>query len=367
MADTRVVSTYRCKAKTQDACRREFLKEHPQLEYVKVDGDGNCFFRSIAAYYKRTGQKINGVRNPTDYHELRQYIVGRLREQIYADEELHMIMTAMNERPLEMVLDELAKTCVWNVPAFEMMVERVPIILNVNLRIYKINHEDEQYTITEALHTPYDRLPVGTTISIFLASNHYGLIYSNRNNNNTRRKRQENMNMNAAIAASIQTAENAAYIKQMKNNANFAEQLHKLEINSKKSVTRRKPTVGVLPVVAPVVAPAYNSNSSNVSNASNASSIASFNGFNIENAKNQYPFKTTTIKDIKEMLHVYGIEYDSKAKKEELYGEFIMAFVSNINQRTKNKLQKNKQAVKYNSKVASRKAARNARRASMKK
>ena len=363
MAESRVVNTYTCKAKTQSACKNEFLKAHPELEYVQVEGDGNCFFRSLAAYYKRTGRRINGVSNPTDYRELRGYIVSRFREQIYADSELHMIMTAMNERPLEEVLAELARSCVWDVPAFEMMVERVPIILNVNLRIYKINREGGHYTVTEALHTPYDRLPVGTTISIFLASSHYGLIYSNRNNNNTRRRGQVNTNLNAAIAASIQTAENEKRMRQMINNSKIAEELQQLEINSKKSATRRKPKVGVLPVIIPN----YNSNSSNVSNASIASSIAPFNGFNIENAKSAHPYKTTTVKSLKEMLNVYGIEYHPKDTKETLYGEFIMAFVSNIDQRTKNKLQKNKQAAKYASKVASRKAARNAQRASMKK
>ena len=98
-----------------------------------------------------------------------------------------------------------------------------------------------------------------------------------------------------------------------------------------------------------------------------ASSVGSFNGFNIENAKKQYPYGKTKATEIKEMLDAYGIEYPSKASKETLYGEFLMAFVANINERTRVTLQSKKHSVKQNKKVTSRKAARNARRASIKK
>ena len=52
MADGLTVLRHVCKAKTQSGCREEFFKLHPTLAYVKVDGDGNCFFRSLGAYYE---------------------------------------------------------------------------------------------------------------------------------------------------------------------------------------------------------------------------------------------------------------------------------------------------------------------------
>ena len=217
MENSRVRSTFTCKAKsTQDSCRQQFLYAHPELKYVKVLGDGNCFFRAIAAYYKRTGEDLDGVRDPTDYRELRDYIVRRFKEQINEDPELHSILMALNDRPINTILSELAKTCVWNVPAFEMMVERVPILLNINLIIYKIRRgKSGPYTVTESIHTPHDGPPVPTTISIFLASSHYGLIFpidaeslvsdenENENNDENENENENNNALQAAMKASL--------------------------------------------------------------------------------------------------------------------------------------------------------------------
>ena len=392
MADGLVINTYICKAKTQSACAKEFLNVHPELKYVEVEGDGNCFFRSLAAYYKLHPElSIDGIHNPTNFNELRQYIVYRFGQQINEDDELRNIfLPALNERPIEIILSELATTCIWNVPVFEMMIERVSTILNINLRLYRINRQQgTPLTVTESFYTPSPGLIADTTISVFLASNHYGLIIPTGNvhgmpvvaakkkPSKTMKKsaanKKEQENINAAINASMYNYEMAAFKQQM-NNAKFAEELQQLQISNKKNISKKqkKPKVGVLPIIAQNVvhnvAPnSYHSNSSFISNASLASSVGSFNGFNIENAKKQYPYGKTKATEIKEMLDAYGIEYPSKASKETLYGEFLMAFVANINERTRVTLQSKKHSVKQNKKVTSRKAARNARRASIKK
>ena len=123
---------------------------------------------------------------------------------------------ALNDRPINTILSELAKTCVWNVPAFEMMVERVPILLNINLIIYKIRRgKSGPYTVTESIHTPHDGPPVPTTISIFLASSHYGLIFpidaeslvsdenENENNDENENENENNNALQAAMKASL--------------------------------------------------------------------------------------------------------------------------------------------------------------------
>lgn len=363
MADARVQRTFVCTKKTEDACRKEFLERHPELEYVRVEGDGNCFFRSLAAYYERTGEQIAGVTHPTDFEELRRYIVHRFGQQIAQDNELRDIfLPALNERPINVILAELATSCVWDVPVFEMMVERVPIILNSNLRIFRINRNNGRYTVTESLHTPHDEKfnPNRTTISIFLASSHYGLIFPR---NHILSKEQQNMN--AAIAASMQNielTEAKQQQKQMNNNAKLAANIAKLNIVNKKPLkTRRKPTVGVLPV-APFRVLSNYSNSSAVSPASPASPISWNNGMNIEEIQEEYPYRKYTIKDIKEYLNAYNINYNSKSKKDELYGTFIWRMKEDINERTRHALHTKKQAKKFATKESVRKAAREARR-----
>jgi hypothetical protein len=347
------------KGQSAAQCKVDFLDAHPEFEYVKVLGDGNCFFRSIAAYYQRNPQlTIDGVHNPKDHNELRQYVVHRFGQQItdpqdnYEKELRDVYLPALNERSVEEILSELATTCTWNVPAFEMMVERTAPILNINLRLFRMNEEkidpnkplhknNKILTITESFY--HSRTPGSTTISILLIGGHYELLYPTN----------LNYNMEAAIAASMNgysmnKLANPQHINT--NNQKYAEEFQQLKINNKK------------PAAAPN---SYDSNSSVVSNASIASSVNSING-NIENAKKTYPYKTTTVKEIKAMLDNYGIGYHSKDNKEMLYGTFLMAFMKNMTQRAKNILQSQKQASKQANKVASRKVAKNAKWATKK-
>jgi len=142
-----------------------------------VKGDGNCFFRTIAAYYRRTGGHIPGVVRPSNHRELRNYIVGEFSKQVYNDPELASILSALDREPIDEMLSTLAKSCVWRVPAFEMMVERTPAIIGVNLRMYRVNNNDGKYTVTESLYTPHDGPAMPTTISMLLSGGHYGLIH----------------------------------------------------------------------------------------------------------------------------------------------------------------------------------------------
>ena len=338
MTDQYVQSTFMCTKKTLSACKNEFFQNHPELEYVEVDGDGNCFFRALAAYYEKTGKSIHGVNDPTNFQELRQYIVARFRQQIANNVELRTIyLPGYNERAstengIEEILNELGTSCVWNVPAFDMMVERAPSYLNINLRLYKINVMDNsnKLAITESLYTPHGEQfnPNRTTISIFLGANHYGLIWPKNSN-------ASQVQNNASMAAALQMMN--VNNKPKNNNAAFAKQLQNLNLENKFS---------------------------NVSSVvSNVSSIGSINEFPIENAMNEYPYKTTTVKEIKELLDEYGVKYHAKNTKEKLYGAFLLAFMTNVNDRTKRNLKN----IKYIKKVKSRKAARNARRKTLKK
>jgi hypothetical protein len=328
------------KGQSAAQCKVDFLDAHPEFEHVKVLGDGNCFFRSIAAYYQRNPQlTIDGVHDPKDHNELRQYVVHRFGQQItdpqdnYEKEFRDVYLPALNERSVEEILSELATTCTWNVPVFEMMVERTAPILNINLRLFRMNEEkidpnkplhknNKILTITESFY--HSRTPVPTTISILLIGGHYELLYPIHA-------------INASLATNLAALE-------LSNKPSTASQ-------SKK---HKKPSVGILSVSLP-----NHSNSPMYSPASNVSSIDSFNGFAIENIENQYPYKTITVAQIKKSLNAYGISYGSKNKKESLYGTFLMAFKENINKRTANTLKKAKQAAKNANKHQSKKASKN--------
>jgi len=206
MAQNRVQDEYYCTGRTQESCRKQYLSEHRDLKYVRVPGDGNCFFRSIAAYYRRENKYLDhvhpGIVNPRRYHQLRRYIVQQLGLQIERENYLQGTLKALYNDPkkyrkmrnkngeisIKKILSKLARQCVWNVPAFEMMVERVPIILNINLIIYKVEGDSSQYYVTKSVYTPYDGAPVPTTISIFLESNHYGLVFPAKDARNAMRE-----------------------------------------------------------------------------------------------------------------------------------------------------------------------------------
>ncbi len=206
MAQNRVQDEYYCTGRTQESCRKQYLSEHRDLKYVRVPGDGNCFFRSIAAYYRRENKYLDhvhpGIVNPRRYHQLRRYIVQQLGLQIERENYLQGTLKALYNDPkkyrkmrnkngeisIKKILSKLARQCVWKVPAFDMMVERVPIILNINLIIYKVEGDSSQYYVTKSVYTPYDGAPVPTTISIFLESNHYGLVFPAKDARNAMRE-----------------------------------------------------------------------------------------------------------------------------------------------------------------------------------
>lgn len=198
MAQNVVQEEYYCTARTQESCRKEYLSTHRNLKYVRVAPDGNCFFRSIAAYYRRNkGARLDHVSpavvNPRRYHQLRRYIVHELGKQIRADYNLQITLQGMYNDPkkphkynkmknkngeinIEKILSKLAKKCKWKLPVFEMMVLRVPSILNINLILYKVEGDSSQYYVTKSVYRPDNGERVATTISIFLESFHYGLV-----------------------------------------------------------------------------------------------------------------------------------------------------------------------------------------------
>jgi len=200
------------------SCLPTFEREHPEFQYVKVLDDGNCFFHSIAAYYARTGEQIRGVRNPTDHIELRRYIVQEFMKILETDHDLRSTLSNANYKSRR----NLAKSGEWAMNSFDTMVSTVSTILHSNLHIYgvnKVTHPENPpaYAITKAVYRPKHNhgrdLP---TISLFLANNHYGLLYPidgvNRRTEaqkraeisvleNAEKKAQENANATAKLLA----------------------------------------------------------------------------------------------------------------------------------------------------------------------
>ncbi len=50
-------------------------------------------------------------------------------------------------------------------------------------------------------------------------------------------------------------------------------------------------------------------------------------GLTIENIQEEFPYKTTTVVEIKHLLDKLHVTYSSKAKKEELYGLLMIAIL----------------------------------------
>jgi hypothetical protein len=382
---------YTCKKKSsKEQCRLEFLENHPEWEYVRVKGDGNCLFRSMGEFYSRTGMILPGVDDPTDYVELRKYITGQFKNYVLQHNYLSTIIANDDaedrrrkkiknaERNIVTILNDLPQNCVWDTAAFEHMLPFIPSILNANLAIYKINVDN---TISRTLLTPNDGPEVPITISLFLASNHYGLLYPTIPPNAAlpvneeleavliASKKQANLNaalkqlslnnadLNSAIKASLEQQKiNTQKQNQYNSVIHGVVQMSINNMKKKSASTRKKPPVGKLPP------PVYNSNSSVVSNASLASNVSWNNSTNIANIQKKYPYTKQTVKNLKESLNVFNVPYSSKSKKEELYGTFILKMKEDVNQRIRASLQTKKQERKYANKLATRKAEREKRR-----
>lgn len=371
--------TFICTSKTQSDCKDEFFEANPHLEYHRVDSDGNCFFRSLAEYYQLTGETLRGVRNPTNHEELRAFIVGRFGDMLRRDPELMGFLRLENQRPLGEILSELGRTCVWNVYAFEVMMPQVSTILGINLVIYKVNRPTDYqpyYNVSRSVYTPRNGPAAKTTISVFLALNHYGLVFprnasvsqaaqaaqasnsssimkmvKNLNNQNALNAalaasmnqlklntQKKNSNLNAALAASMNQLRLNTQKRNRNRNAALAASMNRMILNSPKKNTKKK--MNNYNIEAALAASMnqmkLNTRRRNNENAALAAALAASmkepnsepTGLTVENVQGEFPYKTTTIAEIKSVLDTYRVKYSQKAKKEELYGLLMMTLLN---------------------------------------
>lgn len=191
-------SVFKCVNDPDLTCLQQFLINHSTLTYVHVKPDGDCFFNSIAEYYKRTGEQIRGLDNPTDVVALRKFIIERarlmidenedMRQQILTEEPEPQIkkksapkkLSQKKEEPaqetnterLDKIFNKLSERYVYEVPAFDVIVQITPLILNVNLSIYSMTGN----IVSNTLHPARNRNVVSTII-LYLSGRHYGLLY----------------------------------------------------------------------------------------------------------------------------------------------------------------------------------------------
>ena len=175
----------------RSTCLDTLLDIMPELQYIEVPDDGDCFFHSIAAYYKRTGGIIIDRDtdlpldiDPTNPRALRSYVVEEFIKLVVAKKPPYpeLISTILIENRTRKSLSQLDKSGVWAVNTFDTMINAVPTILMINLNIYVVNQSQYQgYVITKAVYRPKQPellngrgLP---TINLFLSGNHYGLLY----------------------------------------------------------------------------------------------------------------------------------------------------------------------------------------------
>jgi hypothetical protein len=272
MAHSNSNSVFKCEYDPNLTCLQQFLKNHSALTYVRIKPDGDCFFSSIAEYYKRTGGQIDGLANPTDVIALREFIMDRARKIIDSDEILHqLILTTepkkisksaqkkllqkkkqsvqemneeemneeeMNEERLDNIFDELSERYVFEVPAFDVIVQITSRILNVNLSIYSVTGNIVSNTLYRAPNPPRNRdVP---TIILYLATKHYGLLYPAAGPN-IRSNAQKRENMQARNNKKNEYNATQAYIQRLmnKNERNALRASHRAKPSASRIVSRK--------------------------------------------------------------------------------------------------------------------------------
>jgi len=250
---------------------KDYLRNQ-NLEYVYVNPDGDCFFRSIAEYYQRTGEEIDV--NVTNVIELRHYIIGILHSLIDGNDEestylrARILEGANNENSGERLI-QIFKTLsdpeLYDVDAFDIMVQMLPRILNVNLRLIA----DGPYGISDRItESP---IPSASTIILCLFGSHFGLLYPEGGPDN--RTNQQKLAYQGRI--NVYKAE-----QQRKEEKSISNYLRK-EQKQKRRQTRKnnKKTQRLLEALAKGL------NANNVLNASSNSNLNSNNGANNYNSE----------------------------------------------------------------------------------
>jgi hypothetical protein len=258
---------FRCKNDPNRTCLQQFLEDRYELTYVHVKPDGDCFFNSIAEYYKRTGEQIHGL-DPTDVVALRKFIMERarpiidgnelMRQQILAEDiniqkkSLHQKKKSVpkkssqkkegpaqetNNERLNKIFNKLSERYEYTDAAFDVIVQITPLILNVNLSIYSMTFG----TVSNTLH-PAPNRNIVPTIILYLSGQHYGLLYpADGPNVRSNAQKRENMeadkyqhNQNNATAALIQKLMEQSNSNQ--NNENENEENAKKARNASRKV-----------------------------------------------------------------------------------------------------------------------------------
>ena len=405
-------SRYMCdKNKSESQCMDEFISDHPQFEYIYVPGDGNCLFHTLAEFYRRSGRP-----DPPSHEELRSFIVQkfniimekkeavvqellidqdyRLREEQQKQYKQHAYTTIsylaqkgenvtnavielsslqpIVQRNLETIIAELGQSSSWYNAAFDLMVDSIPAILNVNLSMYIVRSPTENrpyISIDNVVTTPNGGPEVYTTIYLLLSENHYGLLYPKNSRTlknmirinkevleqRSARKaaelagvpysqvselaRQQSPAMPAAMpaasgnnnlnVASIAASFNSLHLNNERRRQNENAHLSAALANSLRSAninTRRRQKEQVKRNAAFAASLNIGNN-----NEKYANELGINNGININTIKTYYPYQTTTRDDLRRELNRYKIPYNLKNKKEALYGAFLMAYKEDIN------------------------------------
>ena len=164
-------------------CLDALLVEMPELQYIEVPDDGDCFFHSIAAYYKRTGRHVDGLVNPTNSQALRVFVAEKFSIMFKNDPGLKNSILERNHKDVK----RLSKNGFWEGDVCDLMIQRIPRILNINLNVYGVNKQnvkkDSPFAITRASYVPIHHVNNIPTISLFLSERHYGLLYPVRGDN----------------------------------------------------------------------------------------------------------------------------------------------------------------------------------------
>ena len=259
---------FNCVPDPNRSCLQQFLENRCELTYVHVKPDGDCFFSSIAEYYKRTGEQIDGV-DPTDAVALRAFIMERARPIINADDlnmqkkslkkksapkKLSQKKEETNEERLDKIFNKLSERYEYEHAAFDVIVQITSRILNVNLSIYSMTFGTVSNTVYPALN------PDAPTIILYISGAHYGLLYP-IDGSNVRSSAQKRENMRADKHQHNQNNATSALIKKLIEQSN-SNQNSENERNAQKAkkASRKK---GKAPVQNSRKASHHNSNSNN--------------------------------------------------------------------------------------------------------
>ena len=178
---------YRCpKPGDKSYCIKSYLEdEHIQL--IRIPPDGDCFFNSIATYFKNKGINIT-------HQELRAKVIAYMEEHREAYLPFFVVESdkpSVVKATLTRQLNQLKKPGFWNNQLADFIPQQAPKALDINIRLHEVDYAGNTISvhILRDDNKPFiitDKYPIIDVLRI--NNNHYELLRPMKKGNNSLHK-----------------------------------------------------------------------------------------------------------------------------------------------------------------------------------